>query len=187
MILPREDVLLVKLLQFYSRPGNMKIFMDTMRHPVPMSLRLMDFFCTNYCRNNRIYIDDGDVHSDYKNRLTSFKKACFDPFCRNKRIFVSDKSGRSLDEAVDLQYEHIDGIKDDRSNGVVTTVGQLNFFKWCIEKNIFHYILDNIDDIHSYIVKSTNVVNKKEPCQYHTKNLDVKIMFRSNFNCKPLS
>ena len=62
---------------------------------------------------------------DYKNQLKAYSKKQFDPFCRRERIIIniSDLSWKIFDD------------KDDnkcKDNELITTVGQLNFFKWFI-------------------------------------------------------
>ena len=57
---------------------------------------------------------------NYKSQLKAFSKKQFDPFCRRKRI--------------KFDYE--------KSKNIITTIGQLNFFKWIIENKILDYIKD---------------------------------------------
>ena len=94
-----------------------------------ISLRLIDWFVTNYSKknftsynvNNKRFV----VHTEYKLKLRSYKKKRFDPFCRWDRIV--------------LPYEN--------NKYIQTTIGQLNFFKWATENNIVEYIKDNKEDI----------------------------------------
>ena len=68
---------------------------------------------------------DINVFLNYKAQLKSFSKKQFDPFCRRERI----------------------SFKYNDTDSVVTTVGQLNFFKWAIENDILKYIGSNLKDI----------------------------------------
>ncbi len=62
---------------------------------------------------------------DYKNQLKAYAKIYFDPFCRRDRInFIYGKG-----------------------NELLTTVGQLNFFRWAIENNIIEYTVANMEII----------------------------------------
>ena len=62
---------------------------------------------------------------DYKNQLKAYAKIYFDPFCRRDRInFIYGKGDELL-----------------------TTVGQLNFFRWAIENNIIEYTVANMEII----------------------------------------
>jgi len=85
---------------------------------------------TNYAkRYNIIYMLPNsshlNVHLSYKSQLKGYKKKMFDPFCRKKRIpfYYGD------------------------NKCIITTIGQLNFFRWAIENNILHYVIDNIENI----------------------------------------
>ena len=95
----------------------------------PISLRLIDFFVTNYCRKNFISYPLNDqeflVYVSYKSQLKAYSKQFFDPNCRRERIVFQ-----------------IYGQEPFR-----TTVGQLNFFRWAFENNILDYIQDNYDEI----------------------------------------
>ena len=65
------------------------------------------------------------VHLNYKNQLKAYSKKQFDPFCRRNRI----------------QFD----LNNDKF--LITTVGQLNFFRWAIDTNVIDYIKQNIEDI----------------------------------------
>ena len=45
-------------------------------------------------------------------------------------------------------------------NEIITTVGQLNFFKWFIENNVLNYAIENIKKIDTDMTK-TLIDNKK--------------------------
>ena len=57
-----------------------------------ISLRLIDWFVTNYSKKNfTSYLVDNKrfvVHTEYKLKLRSYKKKRFDPFCRWDRIVL---------------------------------------------------------------------------------------------------
>ena len=168
-----QCVILQMLLKFFKKQKNVRKFLDVINGEgdYPISLRLIDWFVTNYSKKNLIIIhnkkkqierfgngsskispktkrkleekyEEFNVHLNYKAQLKSFQKRQFDPFCRRQRInfyYTNDKH-------------------------IVTTVGQLNFFKWAIENNILQYIKDNIDtiekDMNTNIKKSKSLKNK---------------------------
>jgi len=131
----------------------MEQLMLLLRNQNKISLRLIDWFITNYSKkNNIIYLickdetgnrvinhDTGqiikqfNVYNSYKSQLKAYSKKQFDPFCRRERInFVC------------------------MGETVPTTVGQLNFFKWALTNNIMDYIykyLDSIEDDMNYSLK----------------------------------
>ena len=104
-----------------------------------LSLRIIDWFVTNYCKKHNItyYLKNGENDTDseqfivwlrYKMQLKSFLKKQFDPFCRRERICFFYNNGNDLDH-------------------IITTIGQLNFFKWAIERGVISYIKNHIKEI----------------------------------------
>ena len=97
----------------------------------PISLRVIDWFVTNYSREHDIsYVlpQTGrrfNVHESYKSQLKAYSKRQFDPFCRRNRIHF---------------YYREDAMMQ-------TTVGQLNFFRWAIENNVLEYIQTHLPEI----------------------------------------
>ena len=96
-----------------------------------MSLRLIDWFVTNYSKKNNIgYVIENQeflVYNNYKSQLKAYSKKMFDPFCRRERIMfqIGDKPV------------------------FVTTVGKLNFFRWAIEKGVLDYINEHQETIET--------------------------------------
>jgi hypothetical protein len=99
-----------------------------------ISLRIVDWFSTNYAKKNYTVYNLNDisgnvmrfkVYNDYKLKLRAYSKKRFDPFCRWERIVIPYKDG----------------------NSIQTTIGQLNFFKWALENKVVKYIEDNYNNI----------------------------------------
>jgi hypothetical protein len=166
----KQDLLLNKIKKYFKDETNINELLEIVEGKTKLSLRIIDWFVTNYSKKNLIIIhnkkkqierfagkskispktkkkleekyEEFNVHLNYKAQLKSFQKKQFDPFCRRQRInfyYTNDKH-------------------------FVTTVGQLNFFKWAIENNILQYIKDNIDviekDMNQNIKKSKSLKNK---------------------------
>ncbi len=140
----KQDLLMASLQDFFTIKSNIKIILPIIDGKSTISLRLIDWFVTNYCKKNsvRYYIKqkDGtkkqfDVHLNYKTQLKSFSKKQFDPFRRDIRI------------GIDLNDNKI----------LTTTVGQLNFFRWVIKNDILKYITKNYD----LIEKDMNTITRK--------------------------
>lgn len=115
-----------------------------------ISLRFLDWFVTRYCYLYKLTIDinnnyhkeqNFNINISYKAQLKSFKKKCFDPFRRKKKFYYSN---------------------DDKNILFLTTIGQLNFFKWIITNDIINYTEKN----YSSIIEKYNYVNT-----YFQKNL----------------
>jgi hypothetical protein len=125
----QSDVLLTKLLKFYSENTNFDKMINIINGTSSISLRIVDWFVTNYSKKNYIVyminkdnkIEKVNVYNDYKLKLKAYSKKKFDPFCRWDRINVPYKEDKFIQ----------------------TTLGQLNFFKWTIENQILEYIEQN--------------------------------------------
>lgn len=140
----KQDYLMISLTKFFKNKNNYQIFIDIYDGNSKISLRIIDWFVTNYCKKNDINWKCGDktllVHKEYKDQLKAFTKKQFDPFCRRERIV--------------FYY--------DETKSIRTTVGQLNFFRWAIENNIIDYIKNNYDDIERDMVSNTKTLKKKQ-------------------------
>ena len=115
-LITQNSLLLTKLLEFYNKDGNMEKILPIINGESIISLRLIDWFATNYSKKNyTVYplkTKRGEekrfkVYIDYKLKLKAYSKKRFDPFCRWERI--------------DIPYT--DG------SYIQTTLGQLNFFR----------------------------------------------------------
>jgi hypothetical protein len=113
-----------------------------------ISLRIVDWFVTNYAKKNfTVYelsdcIDDDSrfkVYHDYKLKLRAYSKKRFDPFCRWERI----------------------SIPYDDKNYMETTIGQLNFFKWAIENRIIDYIEKHYSEIEDDMNERNSTSRRK--------------------------
>lgn len=132
-ILSQEELLMGNLITFFSQPYNLNQLLPILDGTSPLSLRVLDWFVTNYSKQYDIIynIKKGDnvrqftAHGHYKAMLKGYTKKRFDPFCRKKRVF--------------LEY----GTNQE----VETTVGQLNFFKWAIENKVLDYVQANLQTI----------------------------------------
>jgi hypothetical protein len=125
----KQDLVIAWLQEFYTHPGHLEILLPILKGESPMSLRLIDYFVTNYAKkNNTSYILGTRqflVYFHYKRELNAYSKRLFDPFCRRERIMFQARG----------------------HEGFVTTVGQLNFFRWAIEKQILPYIAEHREAI----------------------------------------
>lgn len=129
----QNDLLLQNLLEFYKNDANMDKMLNIINGKTEISLRIIDWFATNYAKQKyTVYQIPGTerrfkVYNDYKLKLKAYSKRRFDPFCRWDRINVPYK-GNSV---------------------IQTTIGQLNFFKWALENYVINYIEQNFKVIES--------------------------------------
>ena len=140
-----KDVLLYSLKTYYSNDINLTKLLNIIKFKKSVSLRIIDWFATNYSKKyNTIYMiykdESGNktikgnadvfsqfnVYNSYKSQLKAYSKKRFDPFCRRERLDI------------EINGNHLN-----------TTIGQLNFFRWVINNNIIDYIEENINEIES--------------------------------------
>ena len=133
----QQQLLMNSLDQFYKKT-KIDSILPILQGSTKLSLRIIDWFVTNYSKKfNTSYIiqkrkngkdvkENFIVHLRYKDQLKAYSKKQFDPFCRRERI----------------QYKF-----NDEGNYLLTTVGQLNFFRWTIENNVIEYIKEHIEEI----------------------------------------
>lgn len=153
----QNDLLLHKVLRFYHENGgeNMEKMLAVINGTTNISLRIMDWFVTNYSKKHyTVYDLEGSgtppkrfkVYVDYKLKLRAYSKKRFDPFCRWERINVPHMSGTTY---------------------IQTTLGQLNFFKWAIENQVLRYIHENYSVIESDM-NIRNNTSRKMAKSHHT-------------------
>lgn len=132
----KQDQVITWLQEYYMKPDNLKKLIPILKGDSAISLRLVDYFVTNYAKkmNTSYMLHDKHflVYFNYKRELNAYSKRLFDPFCRRERIM--------------FQAEGIEQF--------VTTVGQLNFFRWFIEKDILSYIVENREAIEQDMVNT---------------------------------
>jgi hypothetical protein len=134
----KQALLIIPITKFFSNRLMLNKIITILKGE-SISLRLIDWFVTNYCKKFNVLYNLNDfkgeqshktteeiqsfdnfiiVHNNYKGQLKAYSKRNFDPFCRRNRIR--------------FYYED--------NKYFITTVGQLNFFKWALENHIVDYI-----------------------------------------------
>lgn len=151
----QNDLLLKTLLNFYkidenNNNTNLDRMLKIITGETKISLRIVDWFATNYAKKNyTLYtIEQQDnnearrfkVYDDYKLKLKAYSKKRFDPFCRWERISIPYKADKFIE----------------------TTIGQLNFFKWAIENKVIDYIEENYDVIEKDMNNRNSTSKRKE-------------------------
>lgn len=135
---------MMSLSRFYHDPVNMAAVLPYMNNTSVVSLRMIDWFVTNYSKKYHVFIsltagstdtvvEYFNVYVNYRVQLKAYSKQQFDPFRRRDRIL--------------LEY-------DEGTKSVQTTVGQLNFFRWLLHHGILDYIVTNASTIETDMVQS---------------------------------
>ena len=141
----QNDLLLNNLTEFYQQDNykQLNVMLSVLNGESKISLRIIDWFVTNYAKQQyTVYsLANGQrfkVYNVYKLKLKAYSKKRFDPFCRWQKI--------------EFPYG---------SKFVVTTIGQLNFFKWVIDNEILTYILENYKAIEEDMNTRNSTVKPK--------------------------
>lgn len=144
-ITSQENNIIKTFLNFYENNEYTDIFIYLISQNSPISIRLIDHFVTKYSKNHKTnYMlkennieQTFNVYTSYKQQLKAYQKKYFDPFSRGERIpfFINDIC-------------------------IITTISQLNFFKWFISKKIYDYVLENRNSIDNDMNQKTRVTNK---------------------------
>lgn len=180
----KEKMLYDVLNEFFAKcdEKEIKTVIDIINGKYKISLRFLDWFVTRYCylyktsiQINNTYNKEHDfnINISYKAQLKSFKKKCFDPFKRkNKFYYTFDKNNN--------QYL------------ILTTLGQLNFFKWALGFGIIKYVEDNFDKINNkinyvnsffkknIIDNSTMSLISSDELQSKSSSIDINLLNTSN-------
>jgi hypothetical protein len=155
----QNDLLLKNLMSFYKTDdtdgvynpnNNLDKMLKIITGESKISLRIVDWFATNYAKKYyTLYVIEGThdnvtrrfkVYDDYKLKLKAYSKKRFDPFCRWDRISIPYTNEKFIE----------------------TTIGQLNFFKWAIENKVVDYIEENYGDIEKDMNNRNSTSKRKE-------------------------
>lgn len=134
-IIDSKDLLMISLSKFYNVKANINKVIPLVEQKSDISLRLVDWFVTNFSKKNNTVITKErggniihfNVYLSYRNQLKAFSKEKFDPFRRNEHII--------------FYY--------DVEKSIETTHGQLNFFRWVIQNDILEYIAEHLEEIET--------------------------------------
>lgn len=151
-LLSKESLLLHSLYSYYQEKGNIEKMLPIVTGNDTVSLRVLDWFVTNYAKKFDIsyslrHNNDNlkfNVYQDYKNKLKSYNKRFFDPFCRQNKKNLTNK----------IAFK----CNDDKY--IVTTIGQLNFFRWAIRNKVTNYVQEHLEEINKHMNESNS--NRKK-------------------------
>lgn len=138
-----KSALLLKSLHAYFTEEKIKKIIPLITGSSRISLRVIDWFVTNYSKKNQIIykIKENDeecyinIHTHYRSQLNAYGKKYIDPFCRGAERIM---------------------FKVSETQCLTTNISQLNFFKWALQYNV----LDYIDKNYNIIVKDmTETIN----------------------------
>ena len=166
--LTSQELILMKPFEVFNKNYiNENILYNILNSESIISIRLIDYFITKYAKNNKIIytiIENNietsiNVFLSYKQQLKIFKKKYFDPFSRGNRIpyFMGNSC-------------------------IITTIGQLNFFKWFFQKKIYDYIINNKKIIETSM--NTKILNPTKTLKMDKKQHLQTINIMNKYNYK---
>ncbi len=177
--LTKKETYYYRIIDKYHKsldPKKVQNMIDIINGKSKISLRLLDWFVTRYANkykirfeNDNVIADDDDktkkvdngfnVHISYKAQLKSYKKRYFDPFRRRKKFrYFFDK---------------------EKKITLVTTIGQLNFFRWAFTNDVVDYVAANYDHISKAMI-AANKIDKARKLTEKTKLDDTESVETKN-------
>ena len=156
-------------MNYYQNNTHMQTLVDMLTKETGVSLRIIDFLCTNYAKKYDVvyYIGQSktpfNLYLQYRSQLKAYSKMQFDPFRRHNRIVINVPSSMIP------------------SGKLETTVAQLNFFKWAIDCKVLHYI--NNKNIAAAVEQHMNAKAQKKPhpkpmASTKTHHIQVTVTFK---------
>ena len=146
--LSSQEILLLKSLEeFYQNEEYFNLLINIINGTSDISRRTFEYFVTNYAMKHNIsynLTEKGNqfkfiVHSSYKDQLKAHRKRYFDPFGRGDRIpFFSS------------------------NDCIITTIGQLNFYRWFFSKKIYDYCIVNYKIIQGELFTNKGIKKKRK-------------------------
>lgn len=162
-IINSKDLLMVSLSNFYNNKHNINRIIPIIAPSSSnrVSLRLIDWFVTNYSKKNNVIIRKKEkehtlhfnVYLSYRSQLKAYSKQLFDSFRRRDRITFYYDMGKSIE----------------------TTIGQLNMFRWILQNSILEYIEEHLSEIESDMIKT-----QKENQSSRSENIKIKAVQTEN-------
>jgi hypothetical protein len=176
-IINSKDLLMVSLSNFYNNKGNINRIIPIIAPASSnrVSLRLIDWFVTNFSKKNNVIIRRKErdhfvhfnVYLSYRSQLKAYSKQLFDSFRRRDRITFYYDMGKSIE----------------------TTIGQLNMFRWILQNSILEYIEENLSEIETDMIKTQkdNQTNRSENMKVKAVQTENGVVFQKRKKRNQLS
>lgn len=140
---------------FFSNPEHMGkllpfIQQDPKNKP-KLSIRLIEWFVCNYCMTSKVewYLPESgnffNVYLDYQEMMDNYRKQLFDPNARKWR--KEKRKDPKTDKEFTVRVYHGLRFYYTDNDYVITTIAQLNFFRWFIEKNVLDYMSEHYKEL----------------------------------------
>jgi hypothetical protein len=147
-----RDLIMMSMSKFYGTMANVEKLESIRKGTSPISLRLLDWFVTRYCKQHSADSPEcADIYNNYRTQLKAYSKTNFDPFRRG-----------------DLIRFHVNS-----TTCISTTVGQLNFYRWACEKrdhrpSVIEIIEPRVSELNSKMIASQKERAPRQPKPHTT-------------------
>ena len=149
----KETLLLKSLTTFYQTRSNLETLLFFLKNKKRrLSLRLLDWLVTNYSKKNKVVVNEKTnidfMYLAYKNNLKSYSKKYFDAFARRQRVFYTFQH-----EVQKIDFQDIEKFMN-RNDGFITTIAQMNAFRFFITAGVVEYAIKHLEDIERDMIHS---------------------------------
>ena len=188
----KQELLLVSLNNFYLDSKNKDCIINILNGEGKISLRIIDWFVTNYAKKHNIeYLIKTKVNSPKKShtlkknnlnsRLSKKDLSKYTSAHKQINIFLSYKaqlraySKKQFDPF--CRRNRIDFYFNE-TEYITTTVGQLNFFRWALQNNVIDYIVSHYTDIENDMndnTKKQRLYTKQQKSKQKLNNIQVEV------------
>jgi len=167
----KQELLLVSLNNFYKNESNKINLMSILNGEDKISLRIIDWFVTNYAKKYNInYSLKIKITSPKRSTMKKglkFSKKDMDKYTNFMQINVFLSYKEQLRAYSKKQFDPFCrrnriNFYFNESEFITTTVGQLNFFRWSIQNNIIKYIMEHYKEIEVDMNNNTRKKNINE-------------------------
>ena len=151
--LTNESSMMPSLLAFFNKKEHFNILKEFITcsknktRDSKISIGLLDWFNVNYAPAYNVEYTKKEknilVWQSYNSALSGYSKSLFDPFARGSKI------GNTI------------SITDNEIT-LVTTLCQLNYFRWAIRNGVIDYVKRNTNEIYDDMMKRSNRGGKRE-------------------------
>jgi hypothetical protein len=155
-----------KIETFFSKAEHMGKLLPFLRGTSKISLRMVEWFVFVHSMKTTVdwFIGGNyfNVYLDYQAEMLENKKQKFDPMGRKWR------KEKRKDGTVVRVYHGINFFHTEK-DFIVTSVAQLNFFRWFIGKGILDYVVENFDHLSAEMTKFNNEKKEQKSTQKRLK------------------
>lgn len=141
----KDTLILNKLQARYRKDKEMKRWFLTFIQKPSVSLRTVEWLASSYSKRYNVsyYVKRPDgtrflfhMHSSYKSQIKAYTRNNFDPFRRKTSVTIHLPSLQTTPQPGDTS---------------LTTLSQVNFFRWVFENDVIEYALKNLNSIQKDI------------------------------------